>query len=91
MRSFRSQQQVELHERGVDASQPAEKPVMGDPHATDCQEARHVRQIGRPLMLQIVAEMTQIRGNLYLQHQDRDRDREHAVAERVHPTLIPPG
>jgi hypothetical protein len=42
-------------------------------------------------MLEIVAEMTQIRGNLYLQHQDRDRDREYAVAESVHPTLIPPG
>ena len=41
-------------------------------------------------MLQIVTEATQIRGNLDLQHQDRDRDRSYPIAERRDPAQPPP-
>ena len=84
------QQQVELHDRRVDHPHPAEQPVMRDPHATNRQEARHIRKVSRPLVLQVAAKMTQIRRDLDLQHKDRDRDREHTIAERVQAPPVPP-
>src|ERR1700756_3728756 len=62
--------------------------MVSDPDAADGQEARHVGEVGRPLVFQVLTEVAQIGWNLDLQHQDRDRNREHPVAKRLYSSLV---
>lgn len=60
--------------------------VVGDPHATDGQEARDVGEIAGPLVHQCVLKMPEFRRvDLDLDYQEGDRYREHAVADRRPP------
>jgi hypothetical protein len=49
-RRCHKQQHVDAKQGCVDVLQPREQVVVGDPHASDGQEARHVGKVRRPLL-----------------------------------------
>jgi hypothetical protein len=84
------QQDVQAHEHRVDRLETPEEPVMGEPDAADREEARHVREVRRPLVRQGPPEMVELRRvDLDLEHKQRDRDGEDAVAEGLDPAGRP--
>ena len=78
------QHDVQPQQRRVDGAQAHEQPVMGHPDHADREEARDVREVRRPLGADRAPEMVELLGReLDLEHEQRDRDREHAVVERL--------
>ena len=85
------QQQVQAQQDRVDETQPREQAVVSDPDAPHGQEARHVGQVRGPLVREGVPEMVVVgRRDGDVEYEQRDRDREHPVAEYLDATLVPP-
>jgi hypothetical protein len=67
----------------IHAVDEMEQPVMVDPHDADRREAGQVGRVRWPLLGQPRSERPFARmRHLELEDEQRDRDREHAVAER---------
>jgi hypothetical protein len=79
------QQQVQNQQRVVDADDVLEDVVVVDPHDADAEEADHVAEVRRPetdqRFTEVLARLDV--GHADLDDQQRDRDREDAVAERL--------
>ena len=89
-RHEQEQQQVDPHHPAVDELEPAEDAVVREPQAADRDEAGQVAEVLRPLVEDAVGEVVQfLRGHRQVEHQQRDRDREHAVAERLGAARLP--
>ncbi len=66
-----------------------EEIVVVEPHDEDRRETRQIGEIDRPLMAERTqkgspAQISRVR-HFDIQHEQRDRDRDHAVAERLKP------
>ena len=60
--------------------------MVNEPNTADRQEAREIGQVGGPLLEDPGQEIVELVGrDRELQDEQRDRDREHAVAERLQP------
>jgi hypothetical protein len=81
------QREVQIHEVAVDALEVAEHRVVVEPHDADDGKAHEICHVRWPLVCERVTEVSEVlrRGNR--QHEQRDRDREHAVAERLEARL----
>ena len=89
-RGGHQEQQVQHHQALIGGGQAPEDPVVGHPDPADRQEAGRVREIRRPLIGDPAPEIVEVRRrHVHLEDQQRDRDREHAVAERLHPVGRP--
>ena len=80
------QQQVESQEDRIGAGEPIGQRRVAEPRGADRQEADEVRDERRPDVQHLVQRRTGWM-NREVQHQQRDGDREHAVAERLQPPL----
>ena len=75
---------IEEQQQGVRPPDHREQPMVIDPHDGDLCEARHVGEVGRPLIeerLEQLAIFSHIVRDLQVEHQQGHRDREHAIAE----------
>ena len=78
------------HHPTVRVLQTAEDPVVDQPDPADREEARHIRQVGRPLVSDPLPEILETGlGHADLENQQRDRDREDAITESFDPTRTP--
>ena len=82
------QQQVDQVERPIDPREAVELGVVVEPDDPDCEKAREEREVRRPKLGECMPEAVLSRvGHLELEDQQRDRDREDAVAERLDAAL----
>ena len=74
----------------VDLAELAKHGVVIDPHDPDREEARRVGEVRRPEVEQRLAEIPVLLdvGDDDLEDEQRDRDREDAVRERLEPALL---
>ena len=86
-RDRHQQQQVEDQDRVVGGAQPADHRVVVDPDDPDRQERHDIGRVLGPVAEQRVSErvMRLDLRDVDPEHQQRDRDREHAVRERLEP------
>jgi len=83
-RGDQQHQDVQPHQVRIDVAQVREQPVVREPDAADREEARDVREVRRPLLADGPPQVVEVlRLDVDLEHEQRDRDREHAVAERL--------
>ena len=73
---------VDEQHRPVDPPDQRDGVVVVHPDDPDREEARHIGEVRRPEVEQLVAEVLG-RGDRELEHEQRRGDREHAVAERL--------
>src|SRR5262245_40253925 len=83
-RDQRQEGQVQDHHRAVESPQDLEQPVVDHPVPAHQREAERVGPEARGELAQLVRDLgvAHVR-HLDVQHQQRDRHRHHAVAERV--------
>jgi hypothetical protein len=76
-------------EATIDVADAAERGVMVLPDDPDVQERRQIGHVRRPLCQQPLAKPARCDiGNTQIEDEERDHDREHAVAERLHPARV---
>ena len=85
-RDREQEEQVQPQEDPIHVVKIVGEAVVGDPGCSDRQEADEVDEVGRPVAQELLKRRTR-RPQGKVEHQQRDRDREHAVAERLHPAL----
>jgi len=78
------QQQVQDQERPVHPGHVGKDRVVVHPHDPDREEADHVGEILRPRRQQLGGDRA-VPGQAQAEHEQRYRDREYAVAERLDP------
>ena len=76
-----------MHEIAVDPLEVVEHRVVVEPHDPDDREAHDVRRVTGRWFPEGVAEMPVIVGRRDRQHEQRDRNGEHTVAEGFDPPL----
>ena len=85
------QQQVDAHEPVVQVLQALEDAVVCEPEPSDRDEARRVAQIGGPLIPDAGPQVVELGlRNVDVEDEQRDGDREDAVAERLRSPRGPP-
>ena len=88
-RDRHQQQQVGPQQRGADLPQPGEERVVREPDAADREETRAIGEIRRPRVEDPLQKIVARLGNVEIEHEQGDRNREHAVAEGLDPVRPP--
>ena len=83
------QDEVEEQQGAVDGGDALEDVVVVDPDDADDDEAHDVRGVRGPLVREVTSEVARLRvGDAHLDDEQRDGDREDAVAERFESRLF---
>ena len=84
------QHQIDHYHPAVGVLHASEDAVVCEPDPSDRDEARGIAQVRRPLISDAAPQMIELGlGNADVENEQRDRDREHTVAERLGPAGVP--